>query len=278
MAVTIKIEGGVFDRETLDECLKTLSHRDFVDNNGHQLTYSSRGDTITMSGEIAAAAGQEPTGWDLNNSQIHEMTFSHGSQTVSISGLAMSLREIYPARTIDELRDWNDFTKRQDYEIIGSSQDDIIKASLEGRSIISGHAGDDRLVSLGNNDKLLGGAGDDTLVLRSHGAWARGDAGRDSFVLRDTETDTKIMDFEAGRDRLVLGFVLDMIIRGNHNASQLRFIGDDDFGHGRYEMRTDVRHVGDDTFTVLEVSVKGHEHALVEFDGALHLSASDVLF
>lgn len=279
MTVVIKVDGGVFDKTTLDECLKSLGRRDFVDNDGEQLVYTGGKYKITMSGEIAAAAGEQPRDWDLNNSQIREMTFTHGSQTLEISGLAMNLREIFASRSLDELRDWNDFSRYQDYRIIGSSNDDVIRSAHDGDSIVEGHAGNDRLVSLGKHDQLFGGAGNDVLVARGDHIKLWGDAGSDRFVIRDTDSDARIMDFEAGRDYIGVGSALDKLARSSRALDdRFKFIGDDDFGHGRYEIRAEVRHADGETFTVVELSLRGHEHQLAELKGAVHLDWNDFLF
>ena len=278
MAVMIKVDGGVFDRTTLDRCLKSLASRDFVDNDGEHLVYTGGKYKITMSGEIAATAGEQPRDWDLNNSQINDMTFTHGSQRVTISGLAMDLREIYHSRSLDDLRDWDDFSKHQDYRIIGSGKDDLIRGSLDGNNDIEGRAGDDRLVGRGNDDHLFGGAGNDTLVARGDSVDLWGGAGSDKFVIRFADSDVRIMDFEAGRDHVAFGTALDKLVRGNHDiADRLKFIGDDNFGNGRYEVRADVRHSGGNTFTVVELSLRGHEYQLAEFKGAIDLNWHDFL-
>jgi Ca2+-binding RTX toxin-like protein len=278
MAVMIKVDGGVFDRETLDRCLKSLALRDFVENDGQHLVYGSGKYQITMSGEIAAAAGEQPRGWDLNNSQINDMTFTHGSQKLVISGLAMDLREIYQSRSLDDLRDWNDFSRRQDYHITGSGQADLIRASTDGSSVIEGRAGDDRLVSLGTNDRLFGGAGNDTIVARGANTALWGEAGSDKFVIRHADSEPRIMDFEAGRDHLAFGAALDKLIRGNQDiGDRLKFIGDDDFGSGRYEIRADVRHSEGDTFTIIELSLRGHEYQVAELKGAVDLGWCDFI-
>lgn len=279
MAVVIKVDGGVFDKSTLDQCLKSLRLRDFVDNDGEQLVFASGKYKITMSGEIAAAAGEQPRDWDLINTQINDMTFTHGAQKVTISGLAMNLREIYHSRALDDLRDWNDFSRHQDYRIVGSGQDDLIRASLDGNSDIEGRGGDDRLVSLGRDDRLFGGTGKDVLVARGENVELWGGAGADKFVIRHADSDVKIMDFEPGRDFIAFGTALDKLVRGNHNIDdKLRFIGDDDFGSGHYEVRADIRRAGGETFTVVELNLRGHEYELAAIKGNIHLDWNDFLF
>ncbi|MGV3552837.1 hypothetical protein [Rhizobium sp.] len=278
MAVKIKIEGGFFDKSTLNDCLRSLRLREFLDNDGNELLYAGGKYKIAMSGEIAAAPGEEPRDWDLNNTQINEMTFSHGSKALKITGLAMDLREIYRSRSIDDLRDWNDFSMRQDYIIAGSGKNDLIRTSFDGNTDISGHGGNDRLVSLGNNDRLFGGAGNDTLVARGDRAELWGGGGSDKFVIRNTDSDVRIMDFQPGRDQISFGTAIDKLLRGNDGIDgRLRFIGDRDFGGGNHELRADIRRVGGETVTIIELSLRGHEYQIAELKGAFDLGWQDFL-
>jgi Ca2+-binding RTX toxin-like protein len=278
MAVTIKLEDGTFDKETLANCLKSLAHRSFVENDGQELVYASGDYTISMGGYIAAAPGNQPRGWDLNNSHIVEMTFTSGAHKLQLSGLAMDLREIYHARSVDDLRDWNDFSKLQDYEIIGTNASDMIRSAASGNNVVMGRAGDDRLVALGTNDKILGGGGDDVIVVKGDGARVRGDAGSDKFVLKETQTGARILDFDASEDRLDIGYILDDLVRNDNIGHKLRYIGEADFGDGNYELRTDTRQSDEGTITVVELNLRGHEYSVIELLGDLKLGADDFLF
>lgn len=278
MAVTIKLEDGTFDKETLANCLKSLAHRSFVENDGQELVYSSGDYTISMGGYIAAAPGNQPRGWDLNNSQIVEMTFTSGANKLQVSGLAMDLREIYQSRSIDDLRDWNDFSKLQDYEIIGTNSSDTIRSAAFGNNVVMGRAGDDRLVALGTNDKILGGSGDDVIVVKGDGARVSGDAGSDKFVLKDTQTGARILDFDPSEDRLDISYILDDLVRNDNVDHKLRYIGGADFGDSNYELRTDTRQSDEGTITVVELNLRGHEYSVIELLGDLKLVADDFLF
>lgn len=278
MAVTIRLEEGSFDKNTLSDCLRSLAQRDFVANDGQELVYASGDYTITMGGYIAAAPGDQPRGWDLNNSHIVEMTFSSDGRALQVSGLAMDLRETYHARAIDDLRDWNDFSKHQDYEIIGTNSSDVIKGSALGSNAIMGHAGDDRLVGLGANDKIFGGRGDDVIVIRGDGARVKGEAGSDKFVLKDTQSDVRILDFDPTEDRIDIGYILDDLVRNGDIGHKLRYIGQNEFGDGNYELRTDVRSSDDGTVTVIELSLHGDEYSVVELAGDMKLDFDNFIF
>ena len=70
---------------------------------------------------------------------------------------------------------------------------------------LDGGRGDDLITATDTgNDTLNGGQGDDILVAGSGNADLYGGAGRDVFVLSYTSDDTRIMDFERGRDRIDL--------------------------------------------------------------------------
>ena len=277
MAVSIKLGDGAYDKDMLSDCLKSLAHRSFVENDGQELVYSSGDYTITMGGQIAAAPGNQPRGWDLNNSQIVEMTFSNGTHELHLAGLSMDLREIYHARSIDDLRDWTDFSRHQDYDVIGTDASDAIRGSSLGSNVIIGRAGDDRLVGLGTNDKILGGRGDDVIVVKGDGARVKGEAGSDTFVLKDTQSDARILDFDPSEDRLDIAHLLDDLVRNDDLAHKLRYIGDNEFGGGNYELRTDTRQTDEGMVTAVELSLHGHEVAVVELLGELNLDFSDFI-
>lgn len=278
MAVTIKLEDGAFDKETLATCLKSLAERSFVENDGEELVYSSGDYTITLGGYIAAEPGNQPRGWDLNNSQILEMTFKNGEHELQVSGLSMDLREIYHARSLDDLRDWTDFSKHQDYEIIGTTSSDMIRGSAAGSNVILGRTGDDRLVALGTNDKVLGGRGDDVIIIRGDGCRAKGEAGSDKFVLKETQSDARILDFDPSEDRLDISYILDDLVRNDDLGNKLRFIGDDEFGNDNYELRTAVSQSDEGTVTTVELNIRGQEYSVVELLGDVKLDFDDFLF
>ena len=206
------------------------------------------------------------------------MTFTSGAHKLQLSGLAMYLREIYHARSIDDLRDWNDFSKRQDYEIIGTTTSDMIRGSAFGSNVIMGRGGDDHIVALGTNDKILGGRGDDVIVVRGDGCRAKGDAGADKFVLKDSQSDARILDFDPGEDRLDIAHILDELVRSDSVGHKLRFIGDDEFGDGNYELRADVHQSDEGTVTTVELNLRGHEYSIIELLGDVKLGSDDFIF
>lgn len=279
MAVNISTEGVSFSSMAIADCLRSMGDRAFVTNSGDELVFTAGDYSISMKGAIAARAGDQPVGWDLNNTQINSMTFSCGGETVEITGLTMSLREIYHSRTAGDLRDWNDFSKYQDYRLTGTDDNDVMSGVKLGENDIRGGLGDDRLISNGVDDVIYGGGGDDVIVLRSQKAFVNGGAGSDTFVFASASDDLVIKGFEQGHDVLKLTSLLDDL-KGwqDSKADDLRFIGNDDFHGNGFEIRYDIRKSGGQTETILEVNLGGHEHVIATLQGAVRLDADDLIF
>lgn len=71
-------------------------------------------------------------------------------------------------------------------------------------SVITGTARDDILIAMADGDTLIGGDGNDILVAGPGATTMRGGSGADIFVMRQGSGPTRILDFEAGIDRLDL--------------------------------------------------------------------------
>lgn len=73
-----------------------------------------------------------------------------------------------------------------------------------GRDSLRGGSDDDALWGGKDGDWLNGGAGDDRLVGGGGNERLKGGAGRDVFVLTDRSDHDRVLDFEAGQDRLLI--------------------------------------------------------------------------
>lgn len=279
MAVTIRTIGESFERQTVSTYLKLLKQRDFLSNDGDQLVYMSGRYTITMRGFIATEPGSQPVDWDLNNTQIVDVTFSKGSQALQILGLAMNLRETFQARTLDELRDWTDFSRHQDYRFLGSMRSDEIKGALDGVNWIYGRQGNDVLVARGVRDHLFGGGGDDVLRIRSEAGRFSGGSGDDRFVLKNHSTDIRIMDFDSDNDHLNLRPVLLSLVDDDElKLGKFEFIGTDEFSAAGFELRVAAGKSAGAHVLTLEANVRGEDYALATFWNTRHIDADTLIF
>ena len=126
--------------------------------------------------------------------------------------------------------------------LLGGDGDDLLVTNL-GSDRLDGGDGDDLMAAGEDNDLLLGGAGDDVLLGNAGDDWLagndgddllfggagrdrlRGGDGNDIFVLGPGQGRDIILDFELGRDRILLtgGLnVTDLELRGN----TIRFQGE----------------------------------------------------
>jgi hypothetical protein len=279
MVVAIGVQNCELQRSTIAESLKSLAHRDFVSNVGSELTYTSGKFSISLKGHIAASAGEEPRGWDLNNSLIEQITFSIGKRTVDISGLGMDLREVYRARTLDDLRDWTDFSERQDYRLTGTHCDDDFAGSRLGNHRLHGQGGDDRIVARGGHDIVRGGMGDDKIILNAEIATARGGAGSDIFLIKSASGDTSIRDFDSDHDKIVIRHALDELLENanGRDRGEFEFICDDDFQGNSTQVRIETRRSNGEFVSEIQASVMGEEYLIVRVHHQTALDYNDIL-
>jgi serralysin len=96
--------------------------------------------------------------------------------------------------------------------IFGGGGDDLIRVS-DGRFFINGESGDDVIFGSGAGDTIKGGSGDDRLQNNTtyQLGTLEGGSGRDTFVADNSydeyewgDSSTKVLDFEASRDRIEL--------------------------------------------------------------------------
>ncbi|MEM1426661.1 MAG: calcium-binding protein, partial [Cyanobacteria bacterium P01_H01_bin.130] len=124
--------------------------------------------------------------------------------------------------------------------LLGGDGDDLLVTNL-GSDRLDGGNGDDLMAAGEDNDLLLGGAGNDVLLGNAGDDWIagndgddllfggagrdrlRGGDGNDIFVLVPEQGRDIILDFELGRDRILLAgglTVSDLELRGNTIRSQ----------------------------------------------------------
>jgi Ca2+-binding RTX toxin-like protein len=118
-------------------------------------------------------------------------------------------------------------------EVIGTGQGDVILGSDAGMTMDGGQGADWLTGGMGN-DVLIGGIGDDTL---------RGNGGADQFVISfDPADDSKpvaqagvdvIVDFEAGKDKIVIQGMTALDAFGSDGVLARGFIATDGSFHGR---------------------------------------------
>jgi Ca2+-binding RTX toxin-like protein len=164
-------------------------------------------------------------------------------------------------------------------KFIGSAQGDIVVGSNTGMTL-DGGAGMDFLTGGTGNDVIIGGAGDDVL----RGDIAGGARGADQFVLgRNTGTD-RIVDFESGKDKIVLqGFTTADLGHDGKIASGFvadgRFVGTIDHGDKLwYDTVHDTLYEISPTYINGNLSGLNVDHAIATFDGNVSLKAYDFSF
>ncbi|RYH01075.1 calcium-binding protein [Salipiger sp. IMCC34102] len=131
--------------------------------------------------------------------------------------------------------------------LAGEAGDDVLYGGA-GEDILYGGDGDDRLYGGDGDDLLIGGAGADTLWGGAGDDVLMGGAGADTFVY--TEGRDRIVDYEAGRDEIVLDASL---VGSVAEALKLAEVRDEntvlDFGNGDrliVESLTDVTVLAED--------------------------------
>ena len=105
----------------------------------------------------------------------------------------------------------------------GSSGDDLIFGNLD-RDVLTGGPGNDSLFG-GRGDDFLRGADGDDLLAGDHGDdTLQGNGGADGFVLAEGFGSDVILDFEDGRDHLVLAAPLtfeSLTLQSQGNSTQI---------------------------------------------------------
>jgi hypothetical protein len=285
MSVDVKQSSDLpFEKNTIEHWLKALnwSNREFVQNADQGLVYHSGDVTITMHGYVAGDEGSQPKGWDLNNSQIRSIEFSNGSHSLEISGFAMDLRETFHANTLDSFRNWRHLTNHENYKVGGSSGDDVLTGANDGRNLLIGHNGDDKIYSTGYRDMIHSGLGDDVVHIDNDGkAKIWGGTGSDTFVIDAVGEHNVIRDFRCNADVLDLrGIAGDMMKTAGADGRDVSFIGEHGLHGDGVEIGIEHHYQGSDGTagsTTVELSVNGTVSDLVELHGIINLGKDDFM-
>lgn len=93
--------------------------------------------------------------------------------------------------------------KNGDDFVLGGRGNDVIRGGV-GQDTLKGGAGDDLIIGNNGADRLIGGTGEDTLAGGVGGDTLTGGTGMDWFVFSADQSDSRITDFELGKDSLIL--------------------------------------------------------------------------
>jgi len=186
--------------------------------------------------------------------------------------------------------DWLDGGAGSDSVLGGAGDDSLVESDTadNGNDTLGGGAGDDEMFAWVGNDRLLGGTGNDTLYGEAGNDSLNGGAGADILVggpgrdtiggLADGAADQVVLSnlaegvdriggFEAGTDRLVLGFVADATFVADAapapGAAGPHLLYDTDDGRLRFDA---------------DGTGSGAAVLLAQFAGAPALSAADIVF
>lgn len=110
-------------------------------------------------------------------------------------------------------------------QLVGSQDGDAITGGLL-KDVLEGRAGDDVIFGLGGGDRIRGGQGDDLIDPGQGKSKVRGGEGSDTFILQTGNGFTRVLDFQAGEDVLVLQDSDLAVVRQSSSWTEIEIEGD----------------------------------------------------